>query len=148
MNILIGENLKELRKKKNNTQEDLAAFLMVSITSVSKWERGECYPDIEFLPKIASYYDVSVDDLLGVGEIKKKERIKEYEERANHFNHIGDVKNKLDVWREAQKEFPNDWTVLNGLMYALGGKENQQEVIEIGEKIRIDTRTEEYMERV
>ena len=42
MNIIINENLKALRKKKNNTQEDLADFLDVSITAVSKWERGEC----------------------------------------------------------------------------------------------------------
>jgi len=42
MNIIICDNLKELRKKKNNTQEDLAEFLTVSITAVSKWERGEC----------------------------------------------------------------------------------------------------------
>lgn len=78
MNINISGNLKELRKNKNNTQEDLAEFLTVSITAVSKWERGECYPDIELLPKISSYYDISIDDLLGVGEIKKQERIEEY----------------------------------------------------------------------
>ena len=73
MNMIVGENLKELRKKKNNTQENLAEFLSVSITAVSKWERGECYPDIELIPKIASYYEVSVDNLLGVKDIKKWE---------------------------------------------------------------------------
>lgn len=142
MNILISDNLKELRKKKNNTQEDLAEFLTVSINAVSKWERGECYPDIEFLPKIASYYDVSVDDLLGVGEIRKRERINEYEEKALHFDNTGDMESKLVLWREAQKEFPNDWDVLYGLMDALSdlsirdySTDNSQELIEIGEKI-------------
>ena len=42
MYLNISENLKEQRKKKDNTQEDLADFLDVSITAVSKWERGEC----------------------------------------------------------------------------------------------------------
>jgi transcriptional regulator with XRE-family HTH domain len=152
MNIIIGENLKELRKKKNNTQEDLAEFLTVSITAVSKWERGECYPDIEFLPKIAAYYDVSVDDLLGVGEIRKKEQIKEYEEKSQHFANIGDITNGLALWREAQKEFPNDWTVLHNLMYALdklitydgSGKENSQEIIKIGEKILSECTNNDY----
>ena len=142
MNILIGDNLKELRKKKNNTQEDLAGFLTVSINAVSKWERGECYPDIELLPKIAAYYDVSVDDLLGVGKIRKQKRIDEYEEKSSYFDNIGDMESKLALWREAQKEFPNDWDVLYGLMDALSdlsirdcSTENSQELIEIGEKI-------------
>ena len=145
MNIIISENLKELRKNKNNTQEDLAEFLTVSINAVSKWERGECCPDIELLPKIASYYDVSVDDLLGVGEIRKRERINEYKEKSSHFQAIGDMKSHLELWREAQKEFPNDWDVLFNLMYSLywGRKqEYRQEAIQIGEKLLAEsTRT-------
>ena len=151
MNIIIGENLRELRKKKNNTQEDLAEFLTVSITSVSKWERGECYPDIEFLPRLASYYDVSVDDLLGVGEIKKQERIKEYGEKSSRFHNIGDINSDLALWREAKKEFPNDWTVLRNLMDALSSisirshsGENSQEIIEIGEKILAQCTDNDY----
>jgi transcriptional regulator with XRE-family HTH domain len=112
MNLTICDNLKELRKKKNNTQEELADFLTVSINAVSKWERGECYPDIELLPKIAAYYDVSVDDLLGVGEIRKKERIEDYQEKSKRFVRTGDNQSALAVWRKAQKEFPNDWRVL------------------------------------
>jgi transcriptional regulator with XRE-family HTH domain len=141
MNIIISENLKELRKQKKNTQEDIAKFLAVSITAVSKWERGECYPDIELLPKIASYYDISVDDLLGVGEIKKKERIDEYMRKKIHFSHIGDVKSELEVLREAQKEFPNDWGILCALMYSLSRNNDKKEIeliyeiIEIGNKI-------------
>ena len=138
MNLLICENIKDLRRKKDTTQEDLAEFLTVSISAVSKWERGECYPDIELLPKIAAYFDVTVDDLLGVGEIRKKERIAEYQEKSNQLNHIGDRKGDLELWREAQKEFPNDWTVLHFLMYALtyiDEKEHSEEIIQIGEKI-------------
>ena len=79
--------------------------------------------------------------MLGVGAIRKRERIEEYQKKARHFAHIGDVKSGLEVWREARKEFPNDWDVLCGLMYALSAldpkdkKENPDEIIEIGEKI-------------
>ena len=140
VNIQIGENLRELRKKKNNKQEDLAEFLMISITAVSKWERSECYPDIELLPKIAAYYNISVDDLLGVGEIKKQERINEYCEKSHEFKHAGDCEGNLALWREAQKEFPNNWDVLSSLMYALGYVESEEnrnrlEAIKIGERI-------------
>ena len=147
MNLIVGENLKELRKKKNNTQEDLADFLSVSITAVSKWERGECYPDIELLPKISAYYDVSIDDLLGVGEIRKQERIKEYEEKSNRLCCIGDRKADLELMREAYKEFPNDWLILNKLMWAMSYYEQEKnalETIKIGEKILAECTIDNY----
>jgi transcriptional regulator with XRE-family HTH domain len=145
MNIIIGENLKELRKKKNNTQEDLAEFLTVSSAAVSKWERGECYPDIEFLPKIASYYDISLDDLFGMGEIKKKECIEKYLEKNNEIYVQEDDRaeqaiKRIALWREAQKEFPNNHTVLLQLVYALDyphwePSERFEEIVQIGERI-------------
>ena len=101
MDITISDNLKELRKKKNNTQEDLAEFLSVSITAVSKWERGECYPDIELIPKIASYYEVSVDDLLGVKGIKKWEYLHVhmiYDASKNVVEELEDNEKFIRIW--------------------------------------------------
>jgi len=145
MNIIISDNLKELRKKKNNTQEDLAEFLTVSSAAVSKWERGECYPDIEFLPKIASYYDTSIDDLLGMGEVKKKERIdeylaKDYEIFLQEDDRPEQARKRIALWREAQKEFPNNHTVLLNLIWALNYPEfkpsdNLEEIVQIGERL-------------
>jgi len=68
----ISENIKRLRKQKSITQEVLADFLGVSFQSVSKWERGEAYPDITLLPQISDYFAVSVDELLGLVEKSKK----------------------------------------------------------------------------
>jgi transcriptional regulator with XRE-family HTH domain len=151
MNIIISDNLKELRKKKNNTHEDLAEFLTVSSAAVSKWERGECYPDIEFLPKTASYYDISMDDLFGMGEIKKKERVDEYLAKDYEIFLQEDDRPKqrikrIALWREAQKEFPNNHTVLMYLVYALNytdgePSENYEEIVQIGERL-IAERTE------
>ena len=145
MNIIISENLKELRKKKNNTQEDLAEFLAVSSAAVSKWERGECYPDIEFLPKIASYYNISMDELFGFGEIKKKERIdeylaKDYEIFLQEDDRPTQAKKRIALWREAQREFPNNHTVLLYLIYALNypdcePSDNYEEIVQIGERL-------------
>lgn len=59
-----AEKLQELRKKKGLTQEELAQFLYVSRTAISKWESGRGYPNIESLKAISRFFDVTIDDLL------------------------------------------------------------------------------------
>lgn len=54
-----------LRKQHHMTQEDLAQKLGVTNQSVSKWESGQCCPDIQLLPIIADLFSVSIDELLG-----------------------------------------------------------------------------------
>ena len=76
--IYIGENIKRFRRERELTQETLADFLGVTFQSVSKWERGESYPDITFLPAIAAFFDVSYDELLGFDETFKEKKIQEY----------------------------------------------------------------------
>lgn len=66
MKLTIGKNLKRLRREKNITQDQLADILGVSYQSVSRWETGLCYPDIELLPTISDFFGVSVDKLIGV----------------------------------------------------------------------------------
>ena len=72
----LGENLIQLRHNKGITQEKLADFLGISKASVSKWETGQSLPDIAQLPRLAAFYDVTIDELMGyepqlsMGEIK------------------------------------------------------------------------------
>ena len=63
--IKIHEQIAFLRKQKGLTQEQLASALGVTNQSVSKWESGQCCPDIQLLPAIAELFEVSVDELLG-----------------------------------------------------------------------------------
>jgi transcriptional regulator with XRE-family HTH domain len=69
MELSLGENLKRMRKSRNITQEELAEILGVTFQSVSRWERGDCYPDITLLPGLANFFDVSVDALLGMAAL-------------------------------------------------------------------------------
>lgn len=58
------------------TQDQLAAYIGVSKASVSKWETGQSYPDITFLPQLAAYFNISIDDLVGYTPQRTKEDIK------------------------------------------------------------------------
>ena len=98
MEILISENLKKCRKIKGNTQEELSEFLGVSIQAVSKWERNESFPDITLLPKIAMYYNISVDDLLGVGKIQVEKKIDEYHTKSDLMQRNAEFDNNLVIW--------------------------------------------------
>ncbi|QTE67453.1 helix-turn-helix transcriptional regulator [Clostridiales bacterium] len=63
--IRINEQIAFLRREKGITQETLAKHLNVTNQTVSKWESGQCYPDIQLLPEIADFFGISVDELLG-----------------------------------------------------------------------------------
>lgn len=62
--ITIGEKIKESRKTKNLTQQNLADKLNVSRSAVSNWEIGRNYPDIQMIVLISDLLDISLDQLL------------------------------------------------------------------------------------
>ncbi|MPM54047.1 HTH-type transcriptional regulator Xre [bioreactor metagenome] len=66
---MFGDKLKELRKGKKATQDDLAAFLNIKRQTYSAYERNISLPDIPSLVKLASFFNVSVDYLIS-DEIK------------------------------------------------------------------------------
>ena len=71
----IGENICRLRREKKLTQEQLADFIGVTKASVSKWETGQSLPDIILLPRLAAYFDVSVDALIDYQPQLSREQI-------------------------------------------------------------------------
>lgn len=71
----IHSKLVILRKKEHKTQQDIAQYIGVSTAAVSKWETGQSYPDIMILPKLASYFNISIDELLGYESQMSKEAI-------------------------------------------------------------------------
>lgn len=66
MELKLGEKIREQRLKHSVTQEKLAAYLDVTAQAVSRWENGAGYPDISLLPGIASFFGVSLDELMGI----------------------------------------------------------------------------------
>lgn len=62
---MLGDNIKALRTNKNMYQQDLADDLSVSKSTIAMWETNKRIPDATTLLKIANYFNISVDELLG-----------------------------------------------------------------------------------
>lgn len=79
----LNDKLRQLRKDKGWTQEELAEALFVSRTAVSKWESGRGYPSIDSLKAISKLFSVSVDDLISsealisIAEMDQKEKLRD-----------------------------------------------------------------------
>lgn len=119
MEFDFGKKLKELRTGREVTQETLAQHLQISPQAVSKWERGEGYPDIMLLPRIAAFFDVTVDELLGTTEEVKREKIKKWREESKKLGHAGKVEENLSLWESAYREYPKDLDVITEYMHSL-----------------------------
>jgi len=74
--INIAKAIINKRREKGLTQEDLASYIGVSKASVSKWETGQSYPDITFLPQLAAFFNISIDELIGYEPQMGKEDIR------------------------------------------------------------------------
>lgn len=74
MKLYIGENIRKLRRAAGLTQEQLAERLGVSYQSVSRWELGVTYPDMEFIPALSNLFGVSADILFGMPEEQKEKQ--------------------------------------------------------------------------
>lgn len=73
--MALGKKIKQLRTAKGITQEKLADYLNVSFQAVSKWEQGTTSPDISLLPKLSTYFGITIDDLFTLSNDAHLERI-------------------------------------------------------------------------
>lgn len=150
MTIYFAETIKNLRLQKKLTQEQLADVFCVSPQAVSRWECGTTTPDITLLPVIADYFELTIEELLGVEKTRQKAKRAEYLNRFDEAIQHGQIMDCIEIARAGVRDFPNDYALLNKLMYALFAagdedgnipdwKENiekyKEEIIELGEKI-------------
>ncbi len=97
---MLNENIKNLRKNKGYTQEELASKLNVVRQTVSKWEKGYSVPDAEMLKKIAEIFETSVSQLLG-SPIVQEENVDSVAEQLAKINEQLIIKNRRSrrVWK-------------------------------------------------
>ena len=119
MELYIGQNLKNFRKARNLTQEEVAKHLGISFQSISKWERNDGYPDITMLPVLAHYYGVTIDELIGMNELESAQALAEinrqWQENRINKKHSANVQ----LMRDALKIYPNNALLLVQLSASL-----------------------------
>ena len=97
---MLSENVKNLRKTKGITQEELAIRLNVVRQTISKWEKGLSVPDADTLIKLADFFEVSVSELLG-SKVEKEADTNSIADQLSRINEQLAIKNKRSqrIWK-------------------------------------------------
>lgn len=150
MKLNLGENIRRLRRLRDWTQDELADRLGTTSQSVSRWENGTTYPDMEFLPELADLFSVTVDALIGVDRRAEEKKVKSILDAYQEAVGYGRVDECIRIARAGVAEFPNNYALLCKLMYALfiegdsdgsnpdwkeATERNDAEIISLGERI-------------
>ncbi len=139
-NMNIGDKIKELRKANKLTQEQLGEYLNVSSQAVSKWETGSSSPDIEMLPRIASFFGITIDELM---DFDRQRIMDEVDELVAESVPLRKDPAKAEAfYREALKKYPNNEVLLNCLLMVIPN-ERSKEKIEIAERLLDVTRDDD-----
>ena len=118
MKMTIGANIKRLRAAKEITQEQLSVAMNVTCAAVSKWERGETYPDITLLQPLAYYFGVTLDELMGYDQEKIAADIDGV--LVLYSQHWNDDEGREIITR-AYRTYPNDYRVMYRYMWNIAG---------------------------
>jgi len=115
----LQSNLIDLRREKNLTQKDVAEKIGVSASAIGFWETGINEPKATYLMKLANFFGVTVDELLGRDELTQAERAAGLSEtRKMNVTPIED--DLLYVFRQIGKSF---------------GEQAQRDYITVGENM-------------
>ncbi len=137
----IGNKIKELRKQRGITQEQLANSIGISFQAVSKWENNIALPDVANLPVLASYFGVSLDCLFDydIHDIKSKTLAIAKESWKYRSS---DVEKAKSILEDGLKQYPDNDILLENLLYVIDFNEYPDEVLKIASKIVDVTRDE------
>lgn len=114
--INIGRVLMQNRHKKGITQDELAEYIGVSKAAVSKWETASTYPDISLLPRLAAFFDISIDELMGYEPQMEKDDIRKlYKKLTRDF-----AEKPFDETMECCREIAKKYFSCPPLLFQIG----------------------------
>ena len=135
----IGNRIKELRKQRGITQEQLANSIGISFQAISKWENNLALPDISFAPILASYFGVSMDELFDFHLTEVELKVHAICKDAYQYRESDPAKSR-SILEEGLKQYPDNDILLNNLLYVINYTENPEETIAIASKLAETTR--------
>lgn len=110
--IQLGKIIKRKRRENHITQDELAEYLNVSKAAISKWETEQSYPDISLLPLLASYFNISVDTLIGYQPQMRKEDIRKLYLRFCHDFQEKSFEEVIKEWQKVVKKYHSCFPLL------------------------------------
>lgn len=119
MNLKIGSIIKKLRTENNITQDALAIAVGVTPQAVSRWESESGYPDIEILPMIADFFNVSTDELLGYRLSEREKEIANIKREMSRLAEVGTLDERIAFARNAVSRYPSDCEIKENLAVCL-----------------------------
>ena len=124
----IGNKIKELRKRRGITQEQLAESIGISFQAVSKWETGIALPDITLAPLLASYFGVSMDELFDFSLKEIEREVDKITCEAAKYRETDPQKGR-EILEAGLKKYPQNDILLNNMLYVMNYSENPDETI-------------------
>jgi len=119
MATTMGQIIKNLRKGRGFTQEELAERLGVTYQAISKWENDSGMPDISQIVPLATIFDVSTDFLFGIDHTSETEEALKIVSTANSIQEYGKLDTYLkayDILMEGLKRYPNNYLIMFNCM--------------------------------
>ena len=139
MQLKLGEKIRSLRRRNGRTQEALADALGVSAQAVSRWEMNGAYPDMELIPAIANYFNVTLDELFGY-EGERNRKIDDLIVRVNELDVLNlrsdqTIDNCISLLRNGLAEFPGNERIMHrmALLLSEAGWHRQKDWVNYGE---------------
>lgn len=130
----IGKKIKELRKQRGITQEQLAESVGVSFQAVSKWENNIALPDISLAPILANYFGVSMDELFDFSLSKIEAEVESIAEEARNYIE-SDPEQGRKIVENALVKYPENDVLLNSLLYVMNCSTEPDKTILVANKI-------------
>lgn len=134
MELSLGKKIRELRKARGVTQEELANALGISFQAISKWETGIALPDVTMTPAIARYFGVTMDTLFDFDLREMSEKVDRICHEAWKYRDAEPEKARA-ILHDGLRQYPDNDILLNNLLYTYDPDTNPNDVIDLAARL-------------